>query len=207
MTSPDLYLASQSPRRGQLLDQIGVRFATLAVEVDETRRPGEHAEDYVRRLALEKARAGHAALSSGPQGPVLGADTAVVVNETILGKPSDCAHAVEMLAMLSGSRHRVLSAVAIVAGAREAVRLSTSTVWFRDLSGDEREGYCVTGEPLDKAGAYAIQGLASAFVTRLDGSYSGVMGLPLFETAELLTRFGIPFGLARMSHQAGAGPT
>lgn len=171
-----------------------MRFAPLSVQVDEARLPGEHAGDYVARLALEKARAGRRHLGSGHDGVVLGADTAVVIDDTILGKPADCEHALQMLARLSGCSHRVLSGVAVADAAREAVRLSASTVWFRVLTPAERAAYCATGEPADKAGAYAIQGLAAAFVQRLEGSYSGVMGLPLFETAELLTAFGILYG-------------
>lgn len=184
-----LVLASASPRRSELLDQIGVRFRRHAVEVDEIPREFEPAEDYVRRLALEKARAVRDELGDD-EVLVLGADTAVVVDQRPLGKPADAAHAREMLRYLSGRRHRVLSAVALVAE-REAVQLSDSAVWFRSLSDAEIEAYWQTGEPRDKAGAYAIQGLGAVFVERLEGSYSGVMGLPLYQTARLLEEFGI----------------
>ncbi len=186
-----IYLASQSPRRGILLKQIGVEFTSVLVDVPELRRPDEAAEDFVRRLALDKARAGWKAPERQSDLPVLGADTAVVVDDKVLGKPVDRDHALAMLASLSGRSHRVLSAVALVQGAREQTRLSASIVRFRTTTKQERWCYCATGEPLDKAGAYAIQGFAAAFISRLEGSYSGVMGLPLYETVELLTAFGV----------------
>ncbi len=184
-----LVLASASPRRSELLNQIGIRFRQRAVAIDETPRQQESAYDYVRRVALEKARAVHLELGDD-EVLVLGADTAVVVDERPLGKPADLAHAREMLRRLSGRMHRVFSAVALV-GEREAVRVSESLVWFRSLSDVEIDAYWQTGEPQDKAGGYAIQGLAAVFVERLEGSYSGVMGLPLYETAQLLQEFGI----------------
>jgi septum formation protein len=184
-----LVLASASPRRSELLNQIGVRFRQRVIEIDETARERESAEDYVRRVALEKARAVQRELGHD-EVLVLGADTAVVVDEILLGKPADFAQARQMLRLLSGRAHRVLSAVALVGG-REAVRVSESAVWFRALSDAEIDSYWHTGEPQDKAGAYAIQGLGAVFVERLEGSYSGVMGLPLYETAQLLKDFGI----------------
>ena len=184
-----LVLASASPRRRELLNQIGVRFRQRVIEIDETARELESAEDYVRRVALEKARAVQRELGHD-EVLVLGADTAVVVDEILLGKPADFAHARQMLRLLSGRAHRVLSAVALV-GEREAARVSASAVWFRALSDAEIDTYWHTGEPQDKAGAYAIQGLGAVFVERLEGSYSGVMGLPLYETAQLLKDFGI----------------
>jgi septum formation protein len=184
-----LVLASASPRRSELLNQIGVRFRQRAVEIDETPRERESAEDYVRRVALEKARAVRGELGDH-EVLVLGADTAVVIEQRLLGKPADLAHARNMLRLLSGRSHRVLSAVALV-GEREVVRVSESAVWFRSLSDAEIDAYWQTGEPQDKAGGYAIQGLAAVFVERLEGSYSGVMGLPLYETAQLLQEFGI----------------
>ncbi len=184
-----LVLASASPRRSELLNQIGVRFRQRVTEVDETARERESANAYVRRVALEKARAVQRELGHD-EVLVLGADTAVVVDDILLGKPADFAHARQMLRLLSGRAHRVLSAVALV-GEREAVRVSESTVWFRSLSDAEIDTYWHTGEPQDKAGAYAIQGLGAVFVERLEGSYSGVMGLPLYETAQLLKDFGI----------------
>ncbi|HHH48673.1 MAG TPA: septum formation protein Maf [Gammaproteobacteria bacterium] len=206
---PCIYLASSSPRRRELLDQLGVRFKVVAQDVPEEHAPGESPEAFVQRLALEKALAGRRSLASGAlRRPVLGADTAVVVDDTLLGKPAGRAEALAMLARLSGRAHRVLSAVALVGERlddvtnegelrrglgqyRTSVRLSESRVWFRPLDEREREAYWASGEPADKAGAYAIQGLGAIFVERLEGSYSGVMGLPLFETAELLRGCGI----------------
>jgi septum formation protein len=184
---PQIHLASQSPRRRDLLQQIGVRHAVLEVAVDETPLPREAPAEYVLRLALAKARAGHALR---PERPVLGADTAVVVDDSILGKPADRADAIAMLGRLGGREHRVLTAVALV-GEREETRLSVSHVRFRPLAAGEAAAYWATGEPADKAGGYAVQGLGALFVESLSGSYSGVMGLPLFETGELLRRAGI----------------
>jgi len=198
---PDIYLASSSPRRRELLDQLGVRFAVVAQDVPEHTVSDETPEAYVQRLALEKARAGWRALPIDAHRPVLGADTAVIVDDRVLGKPTGREAALAMLAMLSGRAHRVLSAVAVVGDRvsdvtdggelrqglgqyRTSVRLSESRVWFRRIDEWEREAYWASGEPADKAGAYAIQGLGAMFVERLEGSYSGVMGLPLFETAE-----------------------
>ena len=186
----DIYLASQSPRRRELLRQIGVKFELLPVEIDESQRAGESPESCVQRLALEKARAGRAILPAGQSQPVMGADTLVVCGDAVLGKPVDRDAALGMLQSLSGSTHRVITAVAL-AGDREAVCVSTSLVTFRTLTVAECEAYWETGEPRDKAGSYAVQGLAAMFITRLEGSYSGVMGLPVFETAELLKDFGI----------------
>ncbi len=185
----DLYLASSSPRRRELLEQVGVAYRVLPVDVPEVLHPGEAPEEYVLRLALAKARAGRDALA-GAAGMVLGADTAVVVAGEVLGKPADRAAALAMLARLSGRVHQVLSAVALVAGEREESRLSVSRVSFRPIEPAEAAAYWASGEPADKAGAYAIQGRGALFVTHLEGSYSGVMGLPIFETAELITRFG-----------------
>lgn len=186
----ELYLASRSPRRRELLTQLGVRFHTLEVDVDETRRPGEPPERFVRRLAEDKARRGGETTGLDPGLPVLGADTVVLLGDEALGKPRDADHALGLLARLSGRCHEVLTAVAL-AGPCTGGRLSRSRVCFRTLSEEECRAYCATGEPLDKAGAYAIQGLAASFVTRLEGSYSGVVGLPLYETAELLRDCGI----------------
>ena len=210
-----IHLASKSPRRRVLLEQIGVDYALVEAPIDETRRTGEHPERFVERMACEKALAGLAALGAARVAPVLAADTAVVLDGQVLGKPRDEAHAMEMLEALSGRMHHVISAVAIAgiggcdaasAGAgddgREAgagtiaraaprVATSISRVWFRDIACEERRAYCAGGEPLDKAGAYAIQGHAAIFVRRLDGSFSGVMGLPLFETESLLREAGI----------------
>jgi septum formation protein len=188
--SPHVYLASASPRRQALLTQIGIGYTLLHAGVDESLRPGESAGDYVRRVALEKVRAGRVLLAGDAGSPVLGADTAVVVDGRIMGKPRDRDEGIDMLLTLSGRSHQVLSAVALSAG-REAVRVSESRVTFRTLTQGQCAAYWDTGEPRDKAGGYAIQGRAAVFVSRLEGSYSGVMGLPLYETAELLREFGI----------------
>jgi septum formation protein len=182
-----IYLASQSPRRHELLEQIGVPHQLLTAEVDETPHGEESPEDYVRRMAIAKARAGHALRSDLP---VLGADTAVVLDGHILGKPRDRAHANEMLSALSGREHRVLTGVALVGGNFEEYCLSDNRVSFRPLNPVEIDAYWHSGEPADKAGAYAVQGLGAVFITHLSGSYSGVMGLPLYETAELLRHAG-----------------
>jgi len=184
-----IILASASPRRQTLLQQIGVRFRQQVAEVDETPLDNESAQDYVVRLAVAKASAVRQQ-SGDDEAPVLGADTAVVVDGRLLGKPVDLAHAREMLQLLSGRRHQVLSAVALVKE-RQAVAVSDSSVWFRALCDKDIEDYWKSGEPGDKAGAYAIQGIGAIFVERLEGSYSGVMGLPLHETARLLQDFGI----------------
>lgn len=189
--SPHIYLASQSPRRRTLLEQIRVRYRVLPVAVREQVETGEHAVGYVKRVALDKARAGWRASDRSLDLPVLGADTEVVVDDAVLGKPRDRAHALELLQRLSGRSHEVISAVAVIQGSCERLAVSRSRVRFRELSRAEMEVYWRTGEPADKAGAYAIQGLGAAFVERLDGSFSGVMGLPLYETAQLLARFGI----------------
>jgi septum formation protein len=192
MRSPALYLASASPRRRELLEQIGIDYRQLVVDVPEVRQEEEVAEMYVLRVALEKARAGRAQLAHHDATPVLGADTAVVIEGEVLGKPRDEADALTILARLSGQWHQVMSAVAVVgADGEEHSRLSVNAVQFRQVSDAEALAYWASGEPRDKAGGYAIQGRAAIFIERLEGSYSGVMGLPLFETAELLQRFGI----------------
>ena len=199
-----LYLASRSPRRRELLAGLGYRFEVLDVAVDERRADGETPARYVERMAREKALAGLDAVegrgvvgSEGSPPAVLGADTIVVVDGKVLGKPRDGAEVLAHLDRLSGREHQVLSAVALAARAAGepavGVRLSRNRVWFRQLSAAEREAYRATGEPADKAGSYAIQGLAAAFVTRLEGSWSAVVGLPLQETADLLARAGLPF--------------
>jgi septum formation protein len=195
MKDTHLYLASASPRRRQLLSQIGVDFLPLSVHVDESQRPAEEIETFVTRLALDKARAGWDRLGRAQQAPVLGADTLVVVDGHPMGKPGNRREGIAMLQALSGRIHAVLSAVALKARQREAVRMSRSFVTFRTLAPGECAAYWESGEPSDKAGAYAIQGLGAMFISHLDGSYSGVMGLPLFETAELLHDFGIKIPL------------
>lgn len=185
-----IVLASRSPRRRALLAQLGVQFETLDVEIDETRRTGETPEALVTRLAADKAEAGRHSLKRDGAHRVIAADTVVVVGDQVLGKPRDATHASDTLMRLSDGCHEVLSAVALAGERGTDTRLSRSRVCFRKLSAEECRAYAATGEPLDKAGAYAIQGLAAAFVTDLQGSYSGVVGLPLYETAELLTEAG-----------------
>jgi septum formation protein len=186
--APVLCLASESPRRRDLLWQIGVPHKVMAARVAESLLPGESADDYVERVALEKAMT---VRNGGERLPVLAADTAVVLDGTVYGKPVDRADALAMLGKLSGRTHQVLTAVAFATDQTVELRVSASTVRFRDLSVAEREAYWQTGEPRDKAGAYAIQGLGAVFVESLSGSYSGVMGLPLAETAALLRTAGI----------------
>lgn len=179
-----ILLASASPRRRELLAQIGVEFEVFAVEADETPRPDEMPEAYVQRVAAEKSEL--AQHLSGTSLPVLGADTEVVLDGEVFGKPRDFDHAREMLLRLSGREHEVLSAVSLRLDSRHWQALSRSKVTFRPLSEAEIAAYWATGESQGKAGAYAIQGLGAVFVERLEGSYSGVMGLPLFEAAGLL---------------------
>ncbi len=193
MSPPAVYLASRSPRREAVLRQLGVPYATVAIEIDESWDGHEPPLAYVQRLALAKARAGLEALASGPLLPVLGADTAVVIDDLVLGKPADRAQALAMLARLSGRVHTVISAVALIAREPEHryCLVNTTQVRFRALSEQEREAYAASGEPIGKAGGYAIQGRAAAFIECIEGSYTGVMGLPAFETAELLARVGL----------------
>lgn len=184
-----IYLASLSSRRGELLNQIKVEYQQIAITIDETPYSKETPQDYVIRLALEKARAGRMAVPTTY--PVLGADTVVVCEGQLFGKPIDADDAKRMLRQLSGHCHQVMTAVALVTKIEERVRLNISNVHFRQLSEVDIQAYVSTGEPLDKAGGYAIQGLASVFIKYLEGSYSGVMGLPLFETATLLAEVDI----------------
>ena len=192
-TDPDLFLASASPRRAELLERMGVRFRTVAQSVDEQIEPDETPEVFVIRLALEKARAGLSARPAGAGAPVLGADTAVVIDDEVLGKPADRDQALAMLDRLAGRTHRVLTGVALLDEDREVTRLSLSMVTLRELAGAEKNAYWQSGEPADKAGAYAIQGRGGVFIEQLEGSYSGVMGLPMFETHDLLAEFGIDY--------------
>jgi septum formation protein len=186
-----LVLASASPRRRLLLAQIGVPHRVVPADIDESRRDGEDVADCVLRLAQQKAQQVSARLGE-PSLPVLGADTAVVLDGDMLGKPRDREHALGMLSRLSGREHVVISAVALVRHGSASWRLSRSVVRFRQLTPADCAAYWETGEPIDKAGAYAIQGLGAVFVQALQGSYSGVMGLPLFETAALLTAAAVP---------------
>ncbi|MFC3607842.1 Maf family protein [Stutzerimonas tarimensis] len=184
------YLASASPRRAELLRQIGVAFETISAPVDESVREGEAPARYVERLARAKAEAALALLTA-PAACVLGADTAVVLDGRILGKPRDWPDARETLTALSGREHQVLTAIAVADRNRIEAQVVTSRVTFRCLEDTEIGAYWETGEPCDKAGSYGIQGLAAVFVSRMEGSYSGVVGLPLCETAQLLQRFGV----------------
>lgn len=186
-----LYLASQSPRRRELLERLGVRFGVVDVEVPEVRAPDEPPADYVSRVAHEKAGAGLLKLSGVAGAVVLGADTEVVLDGEVFGKPADAALAAAMLRRLSGRTHRVLSAVWCLDAGREEQAFSLTEVEFARLDEARIQAYVASGEWQGKAGAYAIQGRAEAFVARLSGSFSGVMGLPLHETAGLLRRFGI----------------
>jgi septum formation protein len=197
-----IYLASRSPRRRELLAQIGVKFEPLLfregprqdADTDEAVRPGEQPDAYVRRVTQLKSEAAwqRVVMRRGLQRkPVLAADTTVAIAGEILGKPNDRADAERMLKTLSGTQHRVLTAVALQFESRFEVAVSESLVTFTPLDAERIAAYVQSGEPFDKAGAYAIQGRAAAFVERLEGSYTGVMGLPLFETANLLRKFGI----------------
>lgn len=187
-----VYLASASPRRRQLLSQIGVPFQVLSVDVDESIAAGEDAERYVLRLARAKAAAGLSRRSAARPAAVLGADTVVVAGGAILGKPADYADAQRMLGLLSARTHEVLTAVALATDDGVLSDLSRSEVTFREITPEEARDYWNTGESRDKAGAYAIQGYGAVFISGLRGSYSGVMGLPLFETAHLLRAAGVP---------------
>jgi septum formation protein len=194
-----IYLASRSPRRRELLNQLGVGFEDLLVQeqhgedADETPHAAEDARTYVSRVARVKAELGWGQVVSRRLSvlPVLAADTTVVLDGDILGKPDNAPHAIQLLRRLSGRAHEVLTAVAVVLDHRLETAVSASTVEFRHVDDAEIEAYVASGEPLDKAGAYAIQGGAAVFVRRLMGSYSSIMGLPLFETAELLRRVGV----------------
>jgi len=193
-----LYLASKSPRRAELLQQIGVQFETLRIQLDESILPGESARSYVCRLAAAKARSGASQLT--PSDVVLGADTVVVRRDTILLKPKGREQAQDMLRSLSGQQHKVMSAVAMIAGQRHAESLSVSEVQFAELSAAEIDAYLALDEYRDKAGAYAIQGVAASFIKHLSGSYSGVMGLPLCEVSQLLRQFGVAFSVRPDAH-------
>ena len=184
-----LFLASQSPRRRELLGQLGLSFDVLDVDVLEQRQAGEPALDYVSRVAREKAGAGLLQVVAVPGAVVLGADTEVVLDDQVFGKPVDAADAARMLRRLAGRAHQVVSVVWVVDAGREEHSVCVSRVEFADLSDSDIAAYVATDEPFGKAGAYAIQGRAAGFIRRLDGSYSGVMGLPLYETANLLGRF------------------
>jgi septum formation protein len=188
--SPLVCLASVSPRRRELLAQIGVPHRVTGADIDESVRPGEAPRDYVLRMARQKALT---VRKRGETLPVLAADTTVVLDDTLFGKPRDRNDGLAMLGRLSGRTHEVLTAVALANSSDVTLRLSISTVRFRSLSPEECMAYWETGEPRDKAGGYAVQGMAAVFIESLSGSYSGVMGLPLFETGELLRAAGVPY--------------
>jgi septum formation protein len=187
-----IYLASQSPRRQELLAQLGVRFETIDASVHEQLQAGESPEQYVSRVAREKAGAGLFKLGGQAQAIVLGADTDVVIDGDVLGKPEDAGQAAALLRRLSGRTHQVHTAIWLVSAGRESSAAVSTDVRFAELSDSEIADYIATGEPFGKAGAYAIQGRAAAFIAGISGSYSGVMGLPLHETSVLLRNFGVP---------------
>lgn len=182
-----LYLASGSPRRRELLTQLGLHFERLSTQIEEQKQPDEEAEAYVRRLAREKAQAGVAVAERDL--PVLGADTIVVLNDEVLEKPASEAAAAAMLAKLSGQTHRVMTAVALADRHQQLDCLTITEVTFRTLTAEDIAAYIASGEPMDKAGGYGIQGLGGNFVRKINGSYHAVVGLPLVETAELLSHF------------------
>ena len=196
-----IYLASQSPRRRQLLDQIGVRHELLLPRADEdaealeAERAGELPADYVERVTRAKLHAARARLKASglPAAPILCADTTVALGRRILGKPADAADAIATLTLLSGKTHRVITAVALGIGRREAFAVSTSHVTFAAIPHAEIERYVASGEPFGKAGAYAIQSAFAAWIAHIEGSHSGIMGLPLFETASLLRQAHVRF--------------
>ena len=203
MSGNFVYLASASPRRRELLEQIGVAFELRPVEIDERRVPNESATEYVRRVATAKAgECWNGLRRDGVEHPVLAADTAVALGGEVFGKPADRSQALDTLAALSGRTHTVATGVAVRFGEELQTALSVSEVTFRATTAQERDSYLGTDEPLDKAGGYAIQGFGAVFIEDLRGSYSAVMGLPLYETAMLLRRFGIP----RWLNAAGHGP-
>jgi len=188
---PLIYLASASPRRSQLLDQIGVGHRIVPLDLDESRWAGESPAAYVERLARAKAGALWDRLPEAERHPVLGADTTVALGDEVFGKPGDRGDALAMLSRLAGRTHQVYTGVALRTASGCAARLSTSEVTFGRLTPAQCAAYWSTGEPIGKAGGYAVQGRAAAFITRIEGSYSGIMGLPLAETAELLSLAGL----------------
>ena len=200
-----LHLASKSPRRRELLSMLGLDFGILDLDLPETPAPDEPPEDYVRRVAREKAGAGLLRMAGQPQAVVLGADTEVVLDGRIFGKPVDADDAAAMLRTLSGRTHAVISAISMVSAGRELHAVSVSQVTFAALDDDAVSAYLDAGEWAGKAGAYAIQGLAQCFISQLSGSYSGVMGLPLHETTQLLRQFGL-FPAARGSIAGASTP-
>ncbi len=190
-TSAQIILASASPRRRELLEQIGVSAIVQSVDIDESKKQGESVLTYVQRLAAEKARTGSEIIENKSQLPVLGSDTIIEFGDSILGKPVDRQQAKEMLRLLSGKKHTVHTSVAIVTVREMFMATSSTQVQFKVLEEEEMDCYLATGEADDKAGSYAIQGRAAQFINNINGSFSGVMGLPLYETVQLLKRCGI----------------
>ena len=209
-SKPGLYLASKSPRRALLLEQLSVDFSVLAVDIDESQSALEPPNDYVLRMATKKAQQGFRCLdesyAQAAYTTVLAADTVVVFNRQILGKPKNATNAKQMLSMLSGHSHEVLTAICLAqrqcdGGLRQESRISKTNVTFRPITEQEIEWYWQTGEPQDKAGGYGIQGKAAQFISHISGSYSGVMGLPLFEMSELMSRFGFALSSSRVNER------
>jgi septum formation protein len=190
MNLPKVYLASGSPRRRELLTQIGVEFDKLTLDVDESRLVGESPLDYVQRIATAKAQAGWQSLGQVERRPVIGADTSVVIGHDVLGKPKSARGAKSMLQRISNSQHDVLTAVSVIYDKQVLTKVSCNKVTFGPISEAELDWYITTGEGEDKAGSYAVQGLAARFIEQIEGSYSGIMGLPLRETTALLIDIG-----------------
>ena len=198
--SAQIILASASPRRRELLQQIGINAIVQAVDIDESQKPDEAVSDFVERLALEKAQRGFEIIANDGSLPVLGSDTIVEIGGVVLGKPENRQHAKEMLMHLSGQQHEVHTSVAVVTREKQLIATSRSDVHFKQLEAQEIDSYLATGEADDKAGAYAIQGIAAQFVKNINGSFSGVMGLPLYETVELLKQCGVsPLGINKQT--------
>lgn len=189
--SAQVILASASPRRFELLQQIGVRVIVDPVDIDESQKPGEPVMDYVQRLAMEKAQRGFETIKNQQKLPVLGSDTIVEIDGLVLGKPKNRQQAKKMLQQLSAQKHTVHTSVAIVTEDKKIIDTSSSQVYFKTLEEQEIDYYLTSGEADDKAGAYAIQGIAAQFVKNINGSFSGIMGLPLYETAQLLKQCGV----------------
>ncbi len=199
---PDIYLASRSPRRRELLDQINVYYQVVMPDVPEQQQPLESPEDYVLRLALSKAKAGWSMIPATEKRPVLGADTVVVMDGVVMEKPLGRDESMAMLTALSGQTHQVMTAIALVTESDYDSALSISQVFFRQITEQEKAAYWATGEPEGKAGGYAIQGMAAAFVERIEGSYSGIMGLPLFEVTKMLAQKNIHIIKSRPLHDS-----
>ena len=184
-----LFLASASPRRAQLLEQIEVNYQVFPQDIDETFHTNENVINFVQRLAKEKAEQGRRTIARNSEQPVLGADTIVTLGQHVLGKPKDFEQAVSMLKLLSGKTHQVMTAIHLCNDTKSYSAINVSDVVFREISDNEIYDYCKTGEPMDKAGSYAIQGLGAQFIANINGSYSGIMGLPLFETSQLIDKY------------------